>query len=158
MTKKTNSLKNKFIAKINQCDVENEKNKFRNNISFDFQFFDNSQDACQDFKDLSREQLFKLIDKLKEYCKNTPTYWQNRRIGAGGRKVFVIYGAFPEYSDFEHPKHVPLDVDWARFRLESDMRLIGFMVNEKTCEQFSICKNVFHVVFLDPNHGFYKSK
>lgn len=61
------------------------------------------------------------------------------------------------------PKHVPHQVSWARFRLESDNRLIGFVIPEEyhkkeniyTKEYFDC--NTFYIVFLDNTHRFYKS-
>jgi hypothetical protein len=66
--------------------------------------------------------------KLKEYGKHPIQYWLTQRCGAGGLKVLQIYGGFPSSSDFTKPKHVPTDVRWARFRLEGDMRLCGFLI------------------------------
>lgn len=151
-----NLLKENFLAKLPTYLIENVRNKFSQNINFNFQFFDNSQPDGQDFKDWNHEQLYKLLDKLKEYCKNTLQYWQTMRIGKGSKTVLEIYDRFPVKSDFHHPKHVPLDVAWARFRLESDMRLVGFVVNKETCRQLAIHPNIFYVVFLDRNHKFCK--
>ena len=77
-------------------------------------------------------------------------------IGRGSNHVLEIYKSFPVKSEFLYPKFIPLDVDWARFRLEGDMRLIGFFVSKEACEKMSIDPNVFHIVFLDEFHRFYK--
>ena len=59
---------------------------------------------------------------------------------------------------------MPHQANWGRFRLESDMRLVGFVVpneyhdliNEKTKLRYD--KNTFYIVFIDPSHGFYLTK
>ena len=52
--------------------IESAAHKFAH-LSFNFQFFDNSQSAGQDFSVWSKEQLVKLLEKLKWYCKETIT-------------------------------------------------------------------------------------
>lgn len=153
---KRNSRKESFLTKLPDFLIEDIKSKFQDNLNFSFQFFDNSQRAGQDFKEWNQEQLYKLLDKLKQYCTNTPSYWRSQRVGGGTNKILEIYKKFPACSEFEYPKHVPLDVEWARFRLESDMRLIGFIVNKENCKLLTIYPNTFYIVFLDAYHKFYK--
>jgi len=50
-----------------------------------------------------------------------------------------------------------VDVQWGRWRLEGDMRLIGFIIEPETCTRLHIPSNVFYIVFLDKDHRFYKS-
>lgn len=100
---------------------------------------------------------------MKEYSKESLKSWENREIGSGEHrgKVFVIYDTFPDPSLLEHPKHIPLDVKWARFRMEQSFRLGGFIVPEelhgKIHEEtgFIFDKNTFYVVFIDRDHNFY---
>ena len=159
MKRPENKRKETFLSGMPEITIEALQDKFQNNLRFSFRFFDNSQSAGQDFKDWSHEQLYKLFDKLKQYCHEPMNYWLSQPIGSGrGRKhVLEIYGRFPVKSDFIHPKFIPLDVDWARFRLEHDMRLIGFIVSQENCTQFCLQANTFYVVFLDELHKFYKS-
>lgn len=126
---------------------------------------DFSQTAGQNFQDWEgANQLAKLLDKLKNYCGNSLKYWQHQRIGKQNNTVLEIYGSFPPKSDFVCPKHVPHDVLWARFRLEWDARLIGFVIpsehhgkiHKGTSEGFDC--NTFYVVFLDKNHKFWKNE
>jgi hypothetical protein len=85
-------------------------------------------------------------------------------IGKGGGTVLSIYGAFPQKSKFCHPKHVPHQVCWGRFRLDFSGRLVGFILpaeydgkyHAKTGKRFDC--NTFYVVFLDANHSFYIGK
>jgi hypothetical protein len=70
----------------------------------------------------------------------------------------------PSKSAFKFPKNVPHQAQWARFRLENKVRLIGFVVpgkykdkrHAKTKKRFD--GNTFYVVFPDKNHLFYKMK
>lgn len=101
------------------------------------------------------------MDKLKHYSKEPLTYWLHQRVGGGSRKILAIYGSFPTKSAFVYPKHIPIEAEWARFRLEGDMRLIGFLVPQrlahtahtKTGAIFDC--NTFYVVFFDDSHKFY---
>lgn len=123
-------------------------------LSFNFKYLDVTQG--QKFLDFTQEQLVKFLDKLKEYSKENRTYWESARIGNKSGKVLVVYDSFPKDSDFIHPKHVPSDVKWARFRLEGDFRLIGFMIDKSDVEKYCLNENIFYVVFLDEFHKFYK--
>lgn len=85
-------------------------------------------------------------------------------MGGGGLKVLEYYGDFPDNSDFKHPKHVPADAHWARFRLGNKVRLVGFVISKDALknmpeeEQEKFCHNTFYVVFLDKDHKFYKTE
>ncbi|WP_336769351.1 hypothetical protein [Pantoea endophytica] len=128
---------------------------------FNFSYFDNTQEAGQDYSAWSHEELLKLFDKFKNYTNSSLDYWRHQRTGGGGLKVFEVYGDFPKRSDFSHPKHVPHDVQWARFRLENMVRLVGFIIPRgMECRKDIVLKeafdsNTFYVVFLDRNHKFY---
>lgn len=128
---------------------------------FNLSYFDNSQVAGQDFTGWSHDELLKLLEKLKHYTASSLDYWRNQRVGGGGLKVFEVYGNFPKRSEFTHPKHVPHDVQWARFRLENMVRLIGFVIPRGIeCKKDVVLKeafdsNTFYIVFLDKNHKFY---
>ncbi|MGK0290979.1 MAG: hypothetical protein ACI86H_002443, partial [bacterium] len=88
-------------------------------------------------------------------------YWPNQRHKK--QHTLEIYGNFPLRSKFKHPTYIPHQVQWARFRLENLVRLIGFVipneyngeVHEGTKQKFD--SNTFYVVFLDQNHEFYQS-
>ena len=147
---KSNSRKESFLGKFQVFSVDSISGKFLKPLSFNFQFFDNSQSCGQDFKDWTQEQLFRLLDKLKEYSKLT-------MVELISQKTLVIYGDFPNPSDFTHPRHIPIDVKWGRFRLEGDCRLCGFIVNEVPgINQNTFKPNIFYVVFLDAFHKFYR--
>ena len=163
MTHFQNSRKDKFISSIPIVSLENESNDLTNRSKFNFSYFDESQNAGQKFEDWDHKQLVKLLNKLREYSRNSLQYWSNQKIGSGEHRwnVFEVYGSFPKKSKFLFPKHVPHQAMWARFRLENSVRLVGFIVPEeyhkkehsKTKEYFD--KNTFYVVFFDQYHSFY---
>ena len=97
-----------------------------------------------------------MLEKLRDYSRESKVFWLNQRIGGGGLKVLEIYGDFPKNSDFEYPKHVPEKVRWARFRMESAMRLVGFFVPEDAVTELKLSSDIFYIVFLDKAHRFYK--
>lgn len=151
-----NSRKERFLENLPCQVIEGDVARLKDGIAFQFSYFDSSQSASQSFQDWTQEQLAKLLDKLKAYSRESRQNWERERIGQGRNHVLEVYGRFPSRSDFIHPKHVPADVEWARFRLEGDCRLIGFMVNRDQCERFGLQSNVFYVVFLDAEHRFFK--
>lgn len=153
--KKHNSRKDRFLQSLPKdefvCDIADARGK----LSFSLKYFDGSQKAGQDFKDWNDNEKTKLLDKLKEYSKENKQYWLNQRTGSGGLKVLEIYGTFPINFDFSKPIHVPDNVKWARFRLESKVRLIGFFIDETEAREKQLSTDIFYVVFLDKNHRFY---
>ncbi|MEI7184046.1 hypothetical protein ACIPSR_14390 [Pectobacterium sp. CHL-2024] len=159
MSKFGNKRKGQFLESIPATSLDS--GEITNKCKFNFSYFDKEQKAGQDFSDWSYEELVKLLGKLKNYSNSPLEYWRNKRVGSGGLKVFEIYGSFPARSEFTHPKHVPHDVSWARFRMESSVRLVGFVVPRgyqcpatlKLSEPFD--NNTFYVVFLDKGHKFY---
>ena len=159
MSKFGNNAKAGFLASIPTASFDSDSDTITKKCKFNFAYFE-KQDAGQDFSDWSASQLIKLSDKIKEYSKESLRYWIDHA------PHFVIYGAFPpkERTDFVHPKHVPHQASWCRFRLESKVRLVGFVIpgdyhgkaHHRTGERFD--QNVFYVVFLDANHRFYKTE
>ena len=161
MSKFGSKKKDSFLKSLKLPSLEDDKNNLTIRCKFNFSYFDPSQDAGQNFNEWDHDQLSDLLTKIKNYTINSLEYWQNQRVGGGGRKVLEIYGGFPPKSDFKHPKYVPHQAQWGRFRLGSTTRLVGFTVptefhkrpHQKTGEFFD--KNTFYVVFLDRDHRFY---
>ena len=163
-----NSRKNNFLDSRPRSDVETSGIEKR--CKFNFSFFDASQDAGQSFEDWGAEtglcSLSSLLNKIKEYTNFPLDYWLHQRVGGGGLSVLAHYGDFPRRSDFEHPAHVPHDVEWCRFRLGNMVRLIGFVIPnnlsgkavEHRGRQYFLDGNTFYVVFLDKDHRFYQSE
>ncbi|WP_193015498.1 hypothetical protein [Proteus sp. FME41] len=159
-----NKLVKNFIDEIPQCTID--KSGIENRCKFNFSYFDSEQKAGQDFADWNKNtgisSLENLMEKLKEYTKESLHYWQNQRIGGGGLKILEYYSNFPRKTDFKHPIFVPEDAYWARFRLGNKVRLIGFVIHPSTFNHLSeknrlqYDTNTFYIVFLDKNHLFYK--
>jgi hypothetical protein len=162
MTKFTNSKASSFLKDLGKLCSLYDDNNFTRRCKFNFSFFD-VQDCSQDFCDWSPEQLHKLFAKLKNYSLESIERWEKEKIGSHG-KVLAIYDEFPKSTDFSRPKHVPHQVKWGRFRLESAVRLIGFVIPSEfenslhpvTKERFD--RNTFYVVYLDKDHRFYKTE
>jgi hypothetical protein len=156
-----NSRKDQFLARFPPPSIEADDDRLTIGCKFNFSYFD-VQPAGQSFADWNHGELVALLEKLKEYCKKSLQNWTTTPIGRGSGNVLEIYGAFPGRSDFTCPKHVPHQARWSRFRLESAVRLVGFVVptefrnmkHQTTGHPFDC--NTFYVVFLDKNHRFYK--
>ena len=157
-----NSKKTSFLASIPQVSLNATNNDLAQRCKFNFSYFVNDDEAGQDFKDWTQEELVKLLEKLKEYSKFPLSHWKTQNVGK--YKVFVNYGTeFPKNTDFTEPKHIPLEVEWCRIHLENKPRLIGFVVPDSYHDElqesstFKFDKNTFYVVFLDKEHKFYKT-
>ncbi len=164
MSKSSNTKKEAFLNSIPTASIDSENDQLTTKCKFNFAYIDFTQTIGQSFEDWDRHQLTQLLNKLNLYSKESLEYWSKLRIGKKGNTVLEIYGDFPDNSDFKHPKHVPHQALWARFRLESAVRLVGFVLPEKyhqikhpATSLYFDC-NTFYVVFLDANHRFYITK
>ncbi|UTC48258.1 hypothetical protein [Treponema vincentii] len=154
--KHKNVKKENKLANFPQESIETVYETLRGLLSFNFRFLDDTQG--QKFSDLSVEQFYKIIEKLKWYSKENRSHWEATPIGHRDGKVLAVYQDFPSKSNFFHPKYIPAGVKWARFRLEGDQRLIGFVIDKNDVEKFQLNPDVFYIVFLDLYHKFYISK
>ena len=160
MSRYNNNRKKQFLEKLPDASLESKNDTLTIRCKFNFAYMDFDQEAGQRFEDWNQNQLARLFVKLHHYSKESLKYWMMQPYEK--QHVLEIYDCFPAKSAFNHPKHVPHEVEWGRFRLEGDMRLIGFVVptafdkktHEKTCTTF--CRNTFYVVFLDAEHEFYQ--
>lgn len=82
--------------------------------------------------------LAHAMDVLSDYCK-APLISQYS-------KKFKCYGAFPPKSIYKCPTYIPEDANWGRIHINGTQILAGHIV-----------KNVFYVVFLDSQHGFWET-
>ncbi|WP_158704888.1 MULTISPECIES: hypothetical protein [Aeromonas] len=134
---------------------------------FNFSYFNNNHPG-QDFVDWNNaggnSKLVKLMGKLKEFTREPLKHWENEKIGKGknagkGKRqsCLEVYKDFPARSAFSHPQNVPIDVWWARFRIDSDTRLVGFVIPDNLDKAIAsnFDYNTFYVVFLDDKHQFY---
>lgn len=161
MSKFGNSQKDKFLSAFPTSSLDNEDDVLTIKCKFNFSYFI-KQGAGQEFHEWNHLQLVSLLEALKHFSQFPLSHWihETRK----GLPTFAIYGKFPSNTDFSHPLHVPHQAMWARFRLTSAFRLIGFVVpstyhrkeHPKTKELFDC--NTFYVVFLDMNHRFYKTE
>ncbi|MGP1454621.1 MAG: hypothetical protein ACTTJ7_02515 [Treponema sp.] len=141
--KHKNVKKEKRLANFPKESVETSYKTIRGLLSFNFSFLDDTQG--QKFSDLSEKQFPKIIEKLKWYSKKNRSHWAAEPIGHKDGKVLAVYKDFPSKSEFFHPKHVLAGVKWARFRLESDQRLIGFVIDKNDIEKFQLNPDVFYI-------------
>lgn len=151
--KHENSRKNIKLQNFPKESIETAFENIEGLMSFNFKYLD--QEQGDRFSDLTQQQLSKIMEKLKWYSNETRAHWEQEKIGQS--TVLAVYNNFPLSSDFHHPKHVPVGVRWARFRMEGDQRLAGFVLNKGDVKNTELHTNVFYVVFLDNKHKFYKS-
>ena len=160
----TNNRKSGFLSNFPSSSIDSDSDQLAKKSKLNFSYFCKSQLAGQDFKDWTHEQLIKLLDKSIQYTSQPLIHWERTPIGKGKGHVLEMYGTFPKKSDFIHPKYVPHQANWGRFRLESSVRLVGFTIPESYNSQeqnnsgYFFCSNTFYVVFLDKDHVFYKTK
>lgn len=162
MSRYQNTQKASFLASIPESSIHSEADELTKKCKFNFAYFDNHP-AGQSFSELTDVQLKKLMEKFQEYSKHPLQYWRDMGVGKSG-SVLAIYKSFPKVSDFEHPRHVPHEVLWGRFRLDHSFRLVGFILppichdtqHENTRMRFDC--NTFYIVFLDAKHRFYKTE
>ncbi|MBL6735280.1 MAG: hypothetical protein ISP86_05325 [Shewanellaceae bacterium] len=127
---------------------------------FNFDYFDDTQNAGQSFRDWQDEAikspesattLAKLMHKLKDYSAKSLDDWKRE-------DHLAFYDKFPQHSEFQYPHHVPEGVQWGRFRLSGKVRLVGFRLKKDNLPKDNPSKydmNTFYVVFLDKEHLFY---
>lgn len=159
MSKFANSRKRNFLEMLPDSSIESTDSKIAALCKFNFAFFQKGT-AGQDFSEWGERKLNELLEKMVHFSNNSLSYWRQQQSG----RIFTIYGDFPKKSNFKHPKNVPIEAQWARFRLESTIRLVGFVVpgeldnkiHDRTKCRFDC--NTFYVVFLDANHEFYLSE
>ena len=159
--KHKNQKKDDILNNLPELNIITELPKIKELLSFNFKYFDGTQNSGQKFGDLTQEQLLKFFEKLKNFSSASKLHWIKQEHGhskKGTHTTLEIYDDFPEESLFKYPKHVPAGVKWARFRLEGDMRLAGFFIDENDAEGDNSLCNIFYVVFFDSNHGFYKTQ
>lgn len=159
----SNPQRIKFFEKISQITISSDD--IHERCRFNFSYFDGTQEAGLDFSNMSAEDLAVFLEKLKNYTRSSLNYWRNERCGGKrGLRILADYDdGFPENSDFTHPKKVPTDARWGRFRMENMLRLIGFTIPASAVDKHgkklpALDLNTFYVVFIDPDHRFYKTE
>lgn len=159
---KRNSHKTRFLVELPTSSVES--GDLAERCKFNFSYYDGSQEPAVEISDLDHLFLVELLEKLRHFSRFKLSHWLHERAGSGGLKILSLYGAFPVSSDFKHPRNVPHDIRWARFRLDNMTRLIGFVVPAENSnlpsknKDFLYDVNTFYVVFVDKDHRFYKNE
>jgi hypothetical protein len=121
--------------------LETRENKRETFIVLSFRDFDINQG--QDFEEWEQEKLLALmINKLRAICQITMAQATAQQIIKPYTKV-----DFPPESAFTHPKHVLPDVTWCTMHIQGKECIIGHIED-----------NIFHIVFLDKEHEFWKTK
>lgn len=144
---------------LDKCGIENY-------AKFNFHFFDKTEILSKSFDEIDASLLRIIVNKLKDYSGKSLHTWKTIGCGARRRGTLAIYGQFPSHSEFNCPAHVPNDVLWGRFRINSTVRLIGFVIpddmNGKSYDtkgrKMYLCTNTFYIVFIDLDHKFYPMK
>lgn len=153
-----NPKKINFLNRFPETGLESSDIETR--FKFNFSFFDDTQRHGLPFGELPPNALPEIMEKIRDYTRHDLNYWRHRRCGSGGLKILADYGAFPKKSNFSHPKFIPHDVNWCRFRMENLSRLIGFTIpkeyesNPKK-DSAPYDTNTFYLVFIDLEHNFY---
>ena len=97
----------------------------------------------QSFHEWQAEELLSVaMNKLRSLCEYTIAQATN----AGMLKIYTKV-PFPPESGFQHPKHIPPDVDWCSMHIGNKLCVIGYFED-----------NIFHIVFLDKDHEFWITK
>lgn len=85
--------------------------------------------------------LAHAVDVLGGYCQ--------RALRSQLSDKFTVYGAYPskEKAGYFCPSYIPEDAEWGRIHVTGTQIIAGHVVG-----------NTFYVVFLDPDHRFYKTE
>lgn len=140
---KGNKFKSRSKASLNRKSKKIDTRDSRKEpfIVFSFKDFDINQG--QDFEEWEEEKLLALmVNKLKAVSHITMAQATAQQIIKPYTKV-----SFPPDSAFVHPKHVLPDVTWCTMHIQGKECIIGHIED-----------NVFHIVFLDKEHEFWKTK
>ena len=133
---------------------------------FNFKYFTYETDVTQNFNEWSQLELSELFSSLEIFSAESLEHWKNEKTGPKRTPYLLIYDSFPpeEKTKLSGPsKSVPKEAKWARFRLGTTRRLIGFVIPEEfalSAEETSgtiFDSNCFYVVYLDRDHNFYSS-
>ena len=76
MAKYKNSKRESFLNSIPIISLDDDSNNLTIRCKFNFSYF-TIDEAGQDFKDWSQNELSKLLDKLKEYSKFSLNHWEH---------------------------------------------------------------------------------
>lgn len=157
---KPNQRKTAFLASIPITSIDLPEDTLAKRCKFNFSYFTVQKEAGQGFSDLTVSELSGLCEKLKHFSNESLVHWENMPIGKKSGHVLEIYSNFPKKSNFLEPAHIPHQARWARFRIDSTTRLVGFVLPKEYDGLIHHCGyrfdcNTFYIVFIDKNHEFY---
>lgn len=152
-----NKLKDAKIQSIIQNSLVEDLNNCAKRCKFNFHYLDFSQRHGSSFETCSN--LAKLMNKIKILSEKSLAEWQM----TPSRKSHIldVYGPdMPHASEYTRPSNIPSGVYWARFHIEGDFKLIGFIIPARLLEkgnssEYKLDKNTFYCVFIDEHHKFY---
>ena len=131
----------KSLFTRNLRNLEDRPNKREPQVVISFKQLDPNQG--QSLENWQESKILALaITKLKGLCECTV-------IQALSQQLIKVYkeGTWPENTDFKHPHHVPQDVRWSSMHVKGKPCVIGYFED-----------NIFHIVFLDKEHEFWKTE
>ncbi|MCF7808028.1 MAG: hypothetical protein K9N38_05855 [Candidatus Marinimicrobia bacterium] len=121
--------------------LEQRSGEPRRLVVFSLRYFDVSQG--QRFSEWEAEQLLALaLERLRQVSNLT----MGQAISDG---IIKVYGNFPpsKKTEFTPPRYIPEGAKWASCHIQGEEVIAGVVED-----------NIFHIVFLDKNHEFWKSK
>ena len=141
--------KNNRKNRLNKSDLQRKNGKLEQKkeglkklqkIVFGTALLDSSQG--QNYENWEGESILsKALSTLQGLCSMTMNEAKQQQI------IKEYTSEIPEGSDFEHPKHVSEDINWASIRVQGKIRIVGFVEENY----------IFQIVFLDKEHKFYPS-
>ena len=132
-------LQKRFIQSVLESKAKNISDL--NNECFVISFRHLDRNQGDSFNTWQKEgKLATALDVLYGYCQ--------RPLDKQFSDNFKLYGNYPpnDKAGYRFPPYVPEDAKWARIHINGTQILAGHIV-----------RNVFYIVFLDPNHSFYKT-
>jgi len=162
--KHNNKAQSRLASIETTASLDAKTDKITERCKFNFHYFHHQEGISQNFEEWDKNELTKLLNKLNNYSEKSLDAWSKTPIGGKSFNVLEIYDYFPDKTDFSEPKHIPVEVKWARFRLEQKVRLIGFVIpksyeGELHFETNSLFDtNTFYIVYLDRDHLFWKTE
>ena len=163
----SNSKTDKYLDTLSQyISLDNDDCDLSKRSKFNFSYFCDDQKCACSIDEWGGDNSSAFLKKLIELSKHSLLDLRRLPIGSGRkrRNILEVYQQYPSHSNFSRPVHVPHQAEWARIRLDSATRLIGFVSpddyhgahHQVTSYQYD--KNTFYVVFIDKNHNFYPTK
>lgn len=144
--------------------LDSEKCNLSKRCKFNFSYFDNSQEHSGELSEWDKDTICEFFNKLIGYSKSSLDELKQIGLGKNRYRLLSIYESFPASSNFSLPKNIPHQAKWGRIRLDSNKRLVGFIIPDEYHGRIHVKtsiaydRNTFYVVFIDNHHNFYPLK